>query len=79
MLQILNTERLLDIRILARFKVVSELCLEIAPIHNNQHSWILQCRMSPQLLTCEDHGQRFPRTLGVPEEARFDPGRVPVA
>ena len=49
LLQILDAERLLDIRIIASVEVVAELRFQIAPVDDNKHRRIVQRRMRRSL------------------------------
>src|SRR5207245_2118415 len=65
----IDSERLLHVGIVASIEVIRQLRLEVASIHNDEDRGVVQCRVSPELLTSEDHGERLARALSVPDEA----------
>jgi hypothetical protein len=79
LLQVLDSERLLHVGIVAGVEVIGELRLQVAPVHHDEDRGVVQRRVPPQLLTGEDHGERLAGTLCVPDEARPILGFHPLA
>ena len=69
LLQVLDPERLLDVRVVAGVEVVGELRLQVAPVHHDQHRGVVERRVPAQLLAGEDHRERLARALRVPDQA----------
>ena len=58
-LQILDPERLLDVRVVAGVEIVGQLGLQVASVHDDQDGGVAQRRVPAELLAGEDHRQRL--------------------
>jgi hypothetical protein len=50
-------------------ELLDHLVLQLIPVNNDQNCRLLQLRMMPELLCCEEDGQALAAPLGVPHES----------
>src|SRR5262249_19009999 len=68
LLQFLARLGLHEIWYIGRVECGTDLRVKVDAVDDDQHNWIAECRLQPELLRGKDHEERLPRALEVPDQ-----------